>query len=557
MEAVKIFNILRLNTFISLFKRMIIGKTFGLKTKLTILIIIIVSSIILISSYLDFHFTKKAQLELYLDRNLYIAKQIDIAIPAHRLKENLPNIYEEIDDWLLSRPFLKEIDVFLFTHKGMELIISNSKDGHLIPIHLNSEQIKKIKNEEYLSFSYETGDEGRLEVIVPLHLGKKVIGAIRVISSLLEVQNYLKVKKQRTFILTFSSIFIILLILSLFFRRLVTNPLNRLINAMSRAENGDLEIEVDIKNKDELGILGKHFNKMLKTIRETYEQNILLLSKVNQFNEELKRKVEEATLELAKRNEELKLLNEALFQSQRQLSQAEKLAALGKVTATMAHQIGTPLNSISGYIQLILQDGDLNPKDRKRLEIIESQLDRLSDSVKNILSFTRQPKPELKPLNINNILEELIHLSEPWLKSKNINLISSLLPDIPLILGDSTHLQTLFLNLMTNAVDAMPNGGTLEIKTQKKLNPDHSDNGEFLEISIKDTGIGITEESKKKIFDPFYTTKKIGEGTGLGLAICEDIIKEHSGRLEVYSEVGKGSTFFIFIPAIKGGEVHE
>ena len=165
---------------------------------------------------------------------------------------------------------------------------------------------------------------------------------------------------------------------------------------MSRAEKGDLEAEARVRSRDELGELAEDFNRMLKTIRETHDQNVQLLARVNQFNEELTRKVEAATSELARRNEELRLLNEALFESQRQLSQSEKLAALGQVTAAMAHQIGTPLNSISGYIQLILQDGNLQSTDQNRLKIIESQLDRLADSVKNLLSLTRQPKPHLE-----------------------------------------------------------------------------------------------------------------------------------------------------------------
>ena len=269
---------------------------------------------------------------------------------------------------------------------------------------------------------------------------------------------------------------------------------------------------------------------------------------VNQFNEELTRKIDVATSQLATQNEELRLLNEALFKSQRELSQSEKLAAVGQVTATMAHQIGTPLNSISGYIQLMLQEGNLQPKDRDRLKIIDSQLDRLAESVKNLLSFTQQPKPELKPLNVNELLEELIHLSEPWLHTRNVKLFSYLSPHGSLILGDSTHLQTLFFNLITNAIDAMPQGGLLTIKTQEAPSQSFSENGEWVEISITDTGIGITEESKKRIFDPFFTTRKMGEGTGLGLSICEKIVKEHSGKLTVISEVGKGSTFFVIIP---------
>jgi signal transduction histidine kinase len=294
---------------------------------------------------------------------------------------------------------------------------------------------------------------------------------------------------------------------------------------------------------------------MLKTIRETHQQNLQLLSQVNRFNEELKKKIEEATSELAKRNEELKLVNEALFESQRQLSQSEKLAAVGQVSATMAHQIGTPLNSISGYIQLMLQEGNLQLKDRDRLRIVESQLDRLAESVRNLLSLTRQPRPQLKPLDLHGILTDLIHLSEPWLHSRNVRLLTSLASDLPPVLGDPTQIQTLFLNLITNALDAMPNGGLLAIKTcREAISFSSPGNTEALKISITDTGIGITEESKKRIFDPFFTTKKIGEGTGLGLPICEKIVKEHSGRLDVESEVGKGSTFFVFIPVVQGDD---
>ena len=526
-------------------------KYFGLKIKITFLIILIVAGILFLMGYLDFHLSRKAQIALYLDRNLYIAKQIDIGIPDQKMMDNLPRIYDEIEAWLLSRHSLMEIDIFLFTPKGWEFIISNSKDDSWIPMVLNNEQIRQLKKESHLSVLRAVEGEERMEVIVPLHAGIKVIGGIRVISSLDEAQSYLSKKQYRTMILTFSSILLILILFTLFFEKLVGDPIRKLVEAMSRAEKGDLEGGVHIQSRDELGELGRHFNRMIKTIRETHEQNIQLLSQVSRFNEELTQKVEIATSELARRNVELEILNEALFESQRQLSQSEKLAALGQVTAMMAHQIGTPLNSISGYIQLMLQGESLQPVDRHRLNIIESQLDRLADSVRSLLSFTSQPKPPLKPLNVNHVLVELIHLSEPWFNARNVKVLSSLSPDIPLVLGDVTHLQTLFLNLITNALDAMPNGGVLTIQTRELPFPPVPENGNGLEISIIDTGMGIPEESKKKIFDPFFTTKGAGEGTGLGLSICEKIVKDLSGRLEVKSEVGKGSTFFVFLPASK------
>ena len=457
----------------------------------------------------------------------------------------------------MSRPSLMEINVFVFSAHGWEVVVSNFKDVPRTTITLSNDQINRLKMDKPISSFRDVEHEKWLEVIVPFHFGTKVIGGIQVVSSLDEAQSYLSQKRDRAIILTLSSVLAILITLTLLFGKLVGNPIQKLVEAMSKAEKGDLEAEAHIQSQDELGKLGRNFNRMLKTIRETHEQNVQLLAQVNQFNEELTRKIEAATSELAKSNEELRLLNEALFESQRQLSQSEKLAAVGQVTATMAHQIGTPLNSISGYIQLILQDGNLQPKDRDRLKIIESQLDRLADSVKSFLSFTRQPKPQLRSLDVNEVLEELIHLSEPWFLARNVRFSITLSPDLPPILGDPTHLQTLFLNLITNALDAMPQGGVLTIKTRQVSPPLSSEDGRWLEISITDTGIGITEESKKRIFDPFFTTKKMGEGTGLGLAICEKIIKEHSGRIDVESEVGKGSTFFISIPIFERNKTDE
>lgn len=529
----------------------------GLKTKITFLIIFIVAGVLLLAGYLDYHFAKKDQMDLSLNRNILIAKQIDASIPDLAIREDLPRLRDEVEEWLLSRPFLMGIDVFLSSGKEWNLIVSHSKDTRRTSSPLSKDQIHRLKTDKDLSSLHEVGEEKWLEVVVPLHLGTKVMGAIRLVSSLDEVQAFLGKKRDRAVILTFLSILVILVTLTILFGKLVGNPIQKLVEAMSRAEKGDLEAEAHIQSEDELGKLGRNFNRMLSTIRETHEQNIQLLRQVSQFNEDLTGRIEAATSELAKRNEELRLLNEALFESQRQLSQSEKLAAVGQVTAAMAHQIGTPLNSISGYLQLILQDGNLQSKDQSRLKIIESQLDRLADSVKNLLSFTRQPKPQLKSLEVNEVLEELIHLSEPWFLSRNVKLAKHLSPNLPPILGDPTHLQTLFLNLITNALDAMPKGGVLTIKTRQRLSPPFSQEGRWLEVAMTDTGIGITEESKKRIFEPFFTTKKMGEGTGLGLAICEKIIKEHSGRIEIESEVGKGSTFLISLPILERNETDE
>ncbi len=528
----------------------------GLKTKITFLIIFIVAGVLLLASYLDYHFAKKDQIDLSLNRITLIAKQIDASIPDRAILEDLPRLRDEVEEWLLSRPFLTAIDVFLFSTKDWELVVSHSRDTRT-SVAPSKDQMNQLKKDKDLSSLHDVGEEKWLEVMVPLHAGTKVVGGIRLVSSLDEAQAFLRKKRDRAVILTCLSILVILITLTVLFGKLVGDPIRKLVEAMSRAEKGDLETEAHIQREDELGKLGRNFNRMLRTIRETHEQNVQLLRQVSEFNEELTGKIEAATSELAKRNEELKLLNEALFESQRQLSQSEKLAAVGQAMTEVGHQIGTSLNTSSGYIQLIRQDGNLQTKDQDRLKIVESQLDKIADSVNNLLSFTRRPKPQLKSLGVNGVLEELIHLSEPWFLSRNVNLAKQLSPNLPPILGDSTQLQTLFLNLITNALDAMPKGGILTIRTRLIPPALSSKDERWLEIAVTDTGIGITEETKKKIFEPFFTTKRMGEGTGLGLAICERIIKEHSGKIEIESGVGKGSTFFVSFPVFERNETDE
>ncbi|HUL21811.1 MAG TPA: ATP-binding protein [Thermodesulfobacteriota bacterium] len=529
----------------------------GLKTKITLLIIFIVAGVLLLTSYLDYHFAKKDQIDLSLNRIILIAKQIDASIPDRAIQEDLPRLRDEAEEWLLSRTFLMQIDVFLFSANGWDLVVSHSRDTHPTPLTLSKDQINQLKKDKGLSSLRDVGEERRLEVMVPLHLGTRVMGGIRLVSSLDETQAFLRKKRDRAMILTCLSILVILVTLTVLFGKLVGDPIQKLVEAMSRAEKGDLEAEAHIQREDELGKLGRNFNRMLGTIRETHEQNVQLLRQVSEFNEELTRRIEAATSELAKRNEELRLLNEALFESQRQLSQSEKLAAVGQAMTEVGHQIGTHLNTSSGYIQLLRQDGNLGPNDRDRLKIVESQLDKIADSVNNLLSFTRQPKPQLKSLGVNEVLEELIHLSEPWFLARNVNLTKHFSPNLPPILGDPTQLQTLFLNLITNALDAMPKGGILTIETRLVSPAPSSEDGRWLEIAVTDTGIGITEETKKRIFEPFFTTKKMGEGTGLGLAICDKIVKEHSGKIEIESGVGKGSTFFVSFPVFERNETDE
>jgi len=500
----------------------------GLQTRITILVALVVVSVLALFSYLDFRLTAHSQRELFRERAIYVTRELDAKIYSLKNLENLEFLEEETSGWMYTRPSIKAIDFFVFYKNSYKVSFSSSQ---LADLGLTHQKLESLKRGLVLSTLVKKENESFWEILSPLYVGRKVVGGIRLLNSLEEADAFLAGKRTRTIVFTLISVAILILILTVFFSRSINRPIQQLVRAMSAAEEGKLNVEVPIASQDELGLLADHFNRML--------------SRINQFNEELNRRIEMATRELALRNEELRLANESLFQAQRQLVQAEKLSALGHVAATMAHEIGTPLNSISGYIQLMLTEEKNSEVMVKRLKIIESQLDRLAQTVRNLLHSTRQPEPRLQRLDINQLLEAMVNLTQPGMTFRGIQLVWQLYPSLPPVAGDPGLLQQVFLNLLTNALDAMPQGGVLTISTTPSSAI--AANG-FVEVVIEDSGLGMSEEVKRKALEPFFTTKEPGKGAGLGLAICNEIIRSHQGKLEIQSQEGKGSTIRFQLP---------
>jgi PAS domain S-box-containing protein len=224
---------------------------------------------------------------------------------------------------------------------------------------------------------------------------------------------------------------------------------------------------------------------------------------------------------------------------QQQLVTSEKLASIGLLSAGVAHEINTPLTGISSYVQM-LQKKVSDTHFAQILEKIEAQTDRVSRIIKNLLNFARNPSDSaFHRVNLKESLQEIISLIDYKLKTMNIDLELALAPVKP-IWAQGERLQQVFINIILNAIDAMPQGGTLKIALTETTHE--------AVIKITDTGAGIKEQHLPHIFDPFFTTKGIGKGTGLGLSISYAIIKEHEGRIGVESEAGKGTSFAIAIP---------
>ena len=261
----------------------------------------------------------------------------------------------------------------------------------------------------------------------------------------------------------------------------------------------------------------------------------------------LRDRVREATIELEKRNQQLQETNLELWRSNRRMNELGRLAAAGQTAAHFAHEVGTPLNLISGHVQLLKSDLDRDPRDAEsRIRTISAQIERIERIVRRMLDKTRF-ETELAPLDLNSVLRKLCDAMSPAFDKRNIHLVETFADNLPLIAGSSDRLQQLFLNLINNSLDAMPEGGEIEIHTA--IESKHGKTQRIL-VEFIDTGTGMTPEVMSHIFDPLYTTKDRGHGTGLGLVIVSQIVSEHGGRVEVESELGKGTRFRLTFAAI-------
>jgi signal transduction histidine kinase len=226
-----------------------------------------------------------------------------------------------------------------------------------------------------------------------------------------------------------------------------------------------------------------------------------------------------------------------------QLAEAEKLSALGRITANVADEIRNPLTSIGGFARRLQKKVTEGTKEKEYAEFIVLEVTRMESILRNVISFTRGASPQKELFDVHDVIKEALRLFEERAGERSI-IIERSFGEIPRIKGDKEQVREAIENLLSNAIDAMPVGGNLSVGTGKKVVNELT----YVTVNVKDTGKGIAEENMSKIFEPFFTTKVAVKGTGLGLSITRKIMEEHGGFIKIESKVNTGSTFSLYFP---------
>jgi len=276
-----------------------------------------------------------------------------------------------------------------------------------------------------------------------------------------------------------------------------------------------------------------NFVGMILVSRDVTEK-IKIQKKMEEYMKVLEDHVQERTKELQEAYKKLK-------NAQNQIIQSEKMASLGRLIAGVAHEINNPLDGIQSSIHNIIQNPEDQMKNMVYLNLILENIRRIETIVKQLLGYARARSYRMEAVSLREIIEKTLILLEYRLSRSGIEVTKHYPEKDILVLGDDNHLQQVIMNILLNAIDAMPNGGDLRIQVK-------TENEKWAKVAIEDTGVGIQKDDLPRIFDPFFTTKEVGKGTGLGLAVSLGIIEEHGGKIKVKSKIGHGTTFSILIP---------
>jgi len=364
-----------------------------------------------------------------------------------------------------------------------------------------------------------------------------VLGVLDIVYPLTQIDETIRSNTYKIVALALGFVILAAILVSVLVQRIVYRPLGDLKDGAARLAEGNLEQPIPVRSEDELGQLAESFNSMTQALRKSRAE-------LEEWGYTLEQKVEQATKEL--------------HTAQAEAARGEKLASVGLLAAGIAHELNNPLTGVLTFSHLVRKQLPDDSPEAEDLDLVIQETKRCAAIIRRLLDFAREKTPEKKYSDINRLIEDTTQLIGQSAQVAHIEISMEMDEDLPAVWIDEDLVRQVIMNMLVNAQHAIEGEG--RITTRTRLIQDFqgaapgNEPGPMLEITITDTGCGISEENLQRIFDPFFTTKGVGKGTGLGLSVSHGTIEAHGGQIEVESEVGVGTEFRIYLPL--GGQNH-
>ena len=527
--------------------------THSISAKLISLLLLVMLGIFGLLGYLNIRLHRQHLEAATLASAERVSDVIKRSTSYYMLRNNREGLYHAIAT-MADEPGMVRVRIF-----DREGNISYSSDpsevGHAVDksaeacygCHAQSQSLEHLNRPDRFRIYRDASGQRILGVITPIEnqpscsnavchahpASQKILGVLDTNLSLAKTDAQLTQSSWRMLAYTMFALLDISLLTWLFVWRLVGQPLKHLKDGTSELADGNLGYQLEVDSTDEAGELASSFNRMSLQLRAANEEIVA-------WAKTLEDRVDQKTRELKRAHEHV--------------LHVEKMATIGKMAAVVAHEINNPLSGILTYAKLLkkwIQRGEAETSKKNDaeqcLDLIADESRRCGDLVKNLLTFSHTSPMNVQTTDLNTVVDRSVRLVAHQLELNGVELHLDLPSNLPAIQCDPGQIEQVLLALIMNAIDAMPRGGNLWVSTRMGEESDE------LAIEVRDDGSGIPPEILPHIFEPFLTTKETGKSVGLGLAVSQNIIEGHRGRVDVHSEVGKGTTFTVTLPVEGGG----
>ena len=492
-------------------------------TKLTLLLLLAVAVVMAGFGYIRARQERQRLIAELQQEVLVLANAIKLTV-EHALRDRRPQDIQELLAAMVHDP--NPVDRIRIFDRNLEDINSAMSDESATILVPQADLERVLKSGQTLERYLDVPNRPAVYAILPLKTRRgATIGVLEVVHLATRVQRQIQ-EANREQVLRLSLLSLtIALVIWLTVRISIRQPIGQLVRSALAIGHGDLSRRLTLHRRDEIGQLASAFNRMAESLQAAQARTTAEA---------------QARLEL-----------------ERQVQQAQKLATVGRLASEVAHEVGTPLNIVSGRAEVIQKGLPPDHPLSRHVVTILRQIERISGIIRQLLEYARPRRPAVRPVPVGPMLARTVELLEPLARQRQVNVETQVPDSLPPILADPDQAQQVLLNLMTNALDATPPGGQVRLAASQ-ADPEITDarpriergrpEGPFLTLVVSDTGRGMPRDQLEQIFEPFFSTKERRGGTGLGLPIVEDIVRSHRGAIEVQSAEGAGTTVLLRWP---------